>query len=310
VIEINLSKGPFMKSQSPLIKTTLVVVWCVLSLFASPIRIVAAITDLGSIASYIGGDKVEISAIAKANSNPHSIEVFPSYMAKVSRAAIYLKSGLGLDQWSDAIIDGSRNNKVVTVDCSIGISVLEKPTGKVDASMGDVHPFGNPHYWLNPDNGIIIGQNIETELAKTDPANAAFYSANLERFKKECLDRMTAWKEKLEPLAGAKIITYHSSWAYFADAFGFDIVAKVEPFPGIPPTGNHLSDLVNVIKKEKAAFIIQEPYFSDDAPKFLNRQTGIPVFKSAPSCSDVSPSSYLDHFDSIIHQLTTVSGGK
>jgi zinc/manganese transport system substrate-binding protein len=280
------------------------------SLFASPIRIVAAITDLGSIASYVGGDKVEVSAIAKANSNPHSIEVFPSYMAKVSRAAIYLKSGLGLDQWSDAIIDGSRNNKVITVDCSNGISVLEKPTGKVDASMGDVHPFGNPHYWLNPENGIIVGQNIETELAKTDPANAAVYSANLERFKKECLDRMTAWKEKLKPLAGAKIITYHSSWAYFADAFGFAIVAKVEPFPGIPPTGNHLADLVNVIKKEKAAFIIQEPYFSDDAPKFLNRQTGIPVFKSAPSCADVSPSSYLDHFDAIIHQLTTVSGGK
>jgi len=280
------------------------------SLFASPIRVVAAITDLGSIASYIGGDKVDVSAIAKANSNPHSIEVFPSYMAKVSRAAIYLKSGLGLDQWSDAIIDGSRNNKVITVDCSNGISVLEKPAGKVDASMGDVHPFGNPHYWLNPENGIIIGQNIETELAKADPANAAFYSANFERFKKECLDRMTAWKEKLKPLAGAKIITYHSSWAYFADAFGFAIVAKVEPFPGIPPTGNHLADLVNVIKKEKAAFIIQEPYFSDDAPKFLNRQTGIPVFKSAPSCADVSASSYLDHFDSIIHQLTTVSGGK
>jgi zinc/manganese transport system substrate-binding protein len=280
------------------------------SLFASPIRIVAALTDLGSIASYIGGDKVEVSAIAKANSNPHSIEVFPSYMANVSRAAIYLKSGLGLDQWSDAIIDGSRNNKVVTLDCSNGISVLEKPSGKVDASMGDVHPFGNPHYWLDPENGIIVGQNIETELAKIDPANAALYSANLERFKKECLDRMTAWKEKLKSLAGAKIITYHSSWAYFADAFGFVIIAKVEPFPGIPPTGNHLADLVNIIKKEKAAFLIQEPYFSDDAPRFLNRQTGILVFKNAPSCANVSPSSYLDHFDSIIHQLTTVSGGK
>jgi zinc/manganese transport system substrate-binding protein len=280
------------------------------SLFASPFRIVAAITDLGSIASYIGGDKVEVSAIAKANSNPHSIEVFPSYMAKVSRASIYLKSGLGLDQWSDAIIDGSRNNKIVILDCSAGISVLEKPSGKVDASMGDVHPFGNPHYWLNPENGMIVGQNIETELAKIDPANAAFYSANLGRFKKECLDRMTAWKEKLKPLAGAKIITYHSSWAYFADAFGFSIIAKVEPFPGIPPTGNHLADLVDIIKKEKAAFIIQEPYFSDDAPRFLNRQTGIAVFKSAPSCADVSPSSYLDHFDAIIHQLTTVTGGK
>jgi zinc/manganese transport system substrate-binding protein len=280
------------------------------SLSAAPIKIVAALTDLGSIASYIGGDKVEVSAIAKANSNPHSIEVFPSYMAKVSRASIYLKSGLGLDQWSDAIIDGSRNNKIVVVDCSIGVSVLEKPTGKVDASMGDVHPFGNPHYWLNPENGIIVGQNIETELAKIDQANAAYYSANLDRFKKEGLDKTSQWKEKLKPLSGAKIVTYHSSWAYFADAFGFSIVAKVEPFPGIPPTGNHLADLVNVIKKEKAAFIIQEPYFSDDAPRFLNRQTGIPVFKCAPSCQDVSASSYFDHFREIITQLTAAPGGK
>lgn len=277
---------------------------------SAAIRIVAALPDLGSIASYIGGDKVEVSAIAKASSNPHSIEVFPSYMAKVSRAAIYLKAGLGLDQWSDAIIDGSRNNKIVVVDCSNGVSVLEKPTGKVDASLGDVHPFGNPHYWLNPENGIVIAQNILSELQKIDPANSAVYAAHFEQFKKECLDKTTAWKERLKSLAGAKIITYHSSWAYFADAFGFQIVAKVEPFPGIPPTGNHLAELVGVIKKENVAFILQEPYFSDDAPRFLNRQTGVKVFKCAPSCADVSPSSYLAHFDGIISQLTTVPGGK
>lgn len=290
--------------------TTLVVVMSVFTLLAAPIRIVAALPDLGSIASYIGGDKVEVSAIAKANSNPHSIEVFPSYMAKVSGASVYLKCGLGLDQWSDAIIDGSRNNKVVVVDCSSGVSVLEKPAGKVDASLGDVHPFGNPHYWLNPENGIIIGQNITSELQKIDPANAAFYSVRFGQFKQECLDKTAAWKEKLQSLKKAKIITYHSSWAYFADAFGFLIVAKVEPFPGIPPTGNHLAELVDIIKKEKVAFVLQEPYFSDDAPRFLNRQTGVKVFKCAPSCSDVSSSSYFDHFDGIINQLTAATGGK
>jgi zinc/manganese transport system substrate-binding protein len=299
-----------MKLHSLVITTTLVVAMSIFTLFAAPIHIVAALPDLGSIASYIGSDKVEVSAIAKASSNPHSIEVFPSYMAKVSTAAVYLKCGLGLDQWSDAIIDGSRNNNVVVVDCSNGVSVLEKPAGKVDASMGDVHPFGNPHYWLNPENGIIIAQNITAELRKIDPANAALYAAHFDRFKKECLDRTTAWKAKLKSLNGAKIITYHSSWAYFADAFGFSIVAKVEPFPGIPPTGNHLADLVGVIKKENVAFIIQEPYFSDDAPRFLNRQTGIKLFKCAPSCSDVAPSSFLDHFEAIINQLTTAAGGK
>ena len=132
----------------------------------------------------------------------------------------------------------------------------------------------------------------------------------MEQFKKECLDKTAEWKEKLKSLKGANIVTYHSSWAYFADAFGFSIVAKVEPFPGIPPTGNHLADLVEIIKKEKVAFIIQEPYFSDDAPRFLTRQTGVRVFKCAPSCQDVSPLSYGDHFEGIVNQLTTVSGGK
>ena len=299
-----------MKSHSSFVLCALVISLAVSSSYASPIRIVAALTDLGSIASYIGGDKVEVSAVAKANANPHSIEVFPSYMAKVSRASIYLKCGLGLDQWSDAIIDGSRNNKIVTIDCSEGIAALEKPTGKVDASLGDVHPFGNPHYWLNPENGIVIAQNISLALQKVDAANAAYYSARLEQFKKDCLGKTSVWKEKLKSLRGTKIITYHSSWVYFADAFGFSIVAKVEPFPGIPPTGNHLAGLVSLIRKGNVAFIIQEPYFSDDAPRFLNRQTGVKVFKCAPSCLDVTPSSYFEHFDGIVNQLTAAIGGK
>jgi zinc/manganese transport system substrate-binding protein len=277
---------------------------------ATPIRIVAALPDFGSIASYIGGDKAEVSAIAKASSNPHSVEVFPSYMAKVSRADIYLKCGLGLDQWSDAIIDGSRNSRIIIIDCSNGVVVLEKPAGKVDASMGDVHPFGNPHYWLDPKNGCVIAGNIAAGLEKLDPANTAYYAARVEKFTKECAARVSGWKEKIKLIQNARIITYHSSWGYFCDAFGFTIVAKVEPFPGIPPTGQHLAELVNTIKKESVAFIIQEPYFSDDAPRFLNRQTGVKTFSCSPSCQDVSPSSYFAHFESIVSQLSSITGGK
>lgn len=273
------------------------------------VKIVAALPDMGSIAAYIGGDKVDVSSIAKANSNPHSVEVFPSYMAKVSQANIYLKCGLGLDQWSDAIINGSRNNRLTIVDCSNGVAVLEKPT-HVDASMGDVHQFGNPHYWLDPRNGIIAAQNILEALKKVDPANSSLYESNLTRFKIDCENRFAGWKEKMKLLDGRKIISYHSSWAYFADAFHLLIIEHIEPFPGIPPTGNHLAQLVDVIKKENVAFILQEPYFSDDAPKFLNRQAGVKTFKFAPSCADVKPNSYLDHFDEIVNQLSTVAGVK
>jgi len=127
---------------------------------AAPLKIAAALPDLGAIASYIGGDKVEVFSIGRNSANPHAVEVLPSYMIKVSRAALYLKVGLALDQWSDAIIDGSRNGKLLTVDCSAGVAALQKPAGKVDASMGDVHPEGNPHYWLDPANGVIIAGNV------------------------------------------------------------------------------------------------------------------------------------------------------
>jgi len=274
------------------------------------IKVVSSLPDLGSIAAYIGGDKVEASSIAQANANPHSVEVFPSYMAKVARASLYLKCGLALDQWADAIIDGSRNNHLVIIDCSTGIDVLEKPTGKVDASRGDVHPFGNPHYWLNPANGIVIGRNVLEGLRKTDPANTAVYRANFEKFKSECESKIASWKERLKPMLGKNIISYHSSWAYFANAFGLTIAAMVEPFPGIPPTGKHLAELVELIKREKAVFVIQEPYFSDDAPKFLSRQTGIKVFKFAPACPGVKPISYFDHFEDIINQINGTPGGK
>ncbi|HEX2955411.1 MAG TPA: metal ABC transporter substrate-binding protein [Chitinispirillaceae bacterium] len=272
-------------------------------------RVVAALPDLGSIASSIGGEKVEVSVIAKANSNPHSIEVFPSHMAKVSGARVYLKSGLGLDQWSDAIIDGSRNNKIVIVDCSNGVSVLEKPV-HVDASMGDVHPFGNPHYWLNPQNGIVIAQNITDALKKVDPSNSATYDNNFITFKSDCKNRIKAWQDKMRIFSDSKIITYHSSWAYFADAFQLNIIEHVEPYPGIPPTGNHLAHLVNAIKKDSVVFILQEPYFSDDASKFLNRQTNVTVIKCSPSCEDVKRTSFFDHFDKIIEQISAIAGGK
>jgi len=272
--------------------------------YAAPIKIASAIPDIGSIASYIGGDKVEVFSIAKSNANPHFVEVLPSYMIKVSRAALYLKAGLALDQWSDEIIDGSRNDKLLVADCSIGISVLQKPTGKVDASMGDVHSEGNPHYWLDPANGIIIAENVLVTLKKADPANSSYYDANYSRFKSETEKRLVGWKGKMAKYAGQKVVSYHSSWVYFSNAFQLVIAANVEPLPGIPPTGKHLAELVDLIKKNHITLLLQEPYFPDQAPQFLARQTGIRIFKFAPSCFGVKADEYFKHFDDMIDQIT------
>ncbi len=277
---------------------------------SAKIKLAASIPDLASIAAYVGGDEVEVFSISKANSNPHFVEVLPSYMIKVSRVAVFLKAGLALDQWADAIIEGSRNQNIQVVDCSAGVDVLEKPTGKVDASLGDVHPQGNPHYWLDPANGLIIAENVRAALDKADPAHAALFDGNAKRFTEEYAKRIANWKNKMAPLNGSAIITYHSSWVYFAHAFGLKIVGYVEPFPGIPPTAKHLQELVEKIKTEKAGMLIQEPYYAGSDPDFLNRQTGIKVFRLTPACESTGADGYFKHFDDMIGALTgVVTGG-
>ena len=246
-------------------------------------------------------------AIAKPGSDPHRIEALPSYMVKVSRAKLYLKVGLGLDQWADAIVDGSRNSSVQIVDCSRDVHVLEKPTGKVDASMGDVHPDGNPHYWLDPRNGAVVANNIADALAKADPKNATQYHARAEAFGK---DAQAAWERNAEAakkLGSHEVFTYHRSWSYFADAFGLDVVNTVEPVPGIPPTAKHLAEMVDMAKARKVGLLIQEPYFASDGGKFLEREAGVRPVIEAASCDAATAGSYLQHFDAL---LAALAGGK
>jgi ABC-type Zn uptake system ZnuABC Zn-binding protein ZnuA len=286
-------------------KTLAILAALVLAASASPakVTVTASLPDFGSIASYIGGDRVDVTAIARASGDPHHVEVLPAYMVRVARADLYLKVGLGLDQWADGIIDGSRNPHLRIVDCSRGIDVLEKPSSRVDASMGDVHPEGNPHYWLDPSNAAVIAQTIHDALIEADPAGGDAYTANLQRFNEELARRLGEWKARAERMANHSLITYHSSWPYFAHGFGFTVVAKVEPVPGIPPTASHLVALVKTIKESAVPVVIQEPYFSDEGPQYLARETGIRIAKLSPSCADVRPSSSFDHFDRIFDGL-------
>jgi zinc/manganese transport system substrate-binding protein len=270
------------------------------------IRVAASIADLGSIASSVGGDEVEVFSIARPTADVHHIEVLPSYMVKVSRARVYLKVGLGLDQWADGIIDGSRNDRLTVVDCSKDVPVLEKPTQQVNASMGDVHPYGNPHYWLDPRNGAIVARNVAEALASVDPQHAADYSSRAESFAKEAEATWSRGMKIAEALPARVVITYHRSWSYFANAFGLEVVAEAEPVPGIPPTAKHLAEIVSVAKGRSVGLFIQEPYFSDDAGRFLNREAGLRVVVKSPSCDSVEAGSYLAHFDDVLQAL---SGG-
>ena len=271
------------------------------------LRVATSTNDLASIAASVGGDQAEVFAIARPTADPHRIECLPSYMVKVSRATLYLKVGLGLDQWANAIVDGSRNSSVQIVDCSRDVRVLEKPTGKVDASMGDVHPDGNPHYWMDPRNGGVVAHTIAEAFAKADAANAEQYRTRADAFAKQADATWQRNADVAKKLASHTIFTYHRSWSYFADAFGFEVVNTVEPVPGIPPTARHLQELVDQAKARKVGLLIQEPYFAADGGKFLNREAGVRLLVAAASCDAPVAGSYLQHFDAL---MTAIAGGK
>jgi len=273
------------------------------------VRVAASINDLASIAASVGGDQIEVFSIARPTADVHRIEVLPSYMVKVARAQIYLKVGLGLDQWADGIIDGSRNDKLATVDCSNGVPVLEKPTGPVNASMGDVHPNGNPHYWLDPRNGAPVARNIAEALARVDAAHAADYRAHAEAFAKECEAAYERQNGIAAGLPTKEVLTYHRSWSYFVNAFGLSVAGTVEPVPGIPPTAKHLAELVDIVKQRHVAMLIQEPYYSPDAGKFLARDGALSVVVASTSCDAPEAGSYLAHFDQVLGGLRSGKAG-
>jgi zinc/manganese transport system substrate-binding protein len=268
------------------------------------VRIVASSSDLASIATYVGRDLIEVTSIGQGKSNLHFVEVLPSYMLKVSKADIYLKIGLSLDQWAQGVIDGARNPKLVVVDCSKGVDVLDKPTGKVDASMGDLHPEGNPHYWLDPRNGKTIASNIFEALVAVDPTNAATYRANLEAFNAQIDAKWKEWQEEAAGLKGAEVITYHSTFAYLAHAFGFSVAGFIEPKPGIEPTASHNSELIDLIKSRHIKVILRDPYYTARAPEAIARATGATVYEAPSSVGGtVEARDYITLFDALLGTL-------
>lgn len=269
-------------------------------------RVAASINDLASIASTVGGDEVEVFSIARPTNDVHRIEILPSYMVKVSRARLFLKVGMGLDQWANGIIDGSRNTHLITVDCSADIPRLEVPTTQVNASMGDIHPYGNPHYWLDPRNGAIIARTVADAFASADPAHAADYHDRAEKFAKEAEETYTRGKAVAAAMPVKSMLTYHRSWSYFGNAFGIEVAGEAEPVPGIPPTGKHLAQIVKIAKERRVPIFLQEPYFSSDAGRFLAREAGIRVVVASPSCDTTAAGSYLAHFTELFNEI----GGK
>lgn len=247
------------------------------------VNIVSSTTDLADIAKTIGGNRVKVTSISNGKQDHHYVEILPSYMLKVKKADVYLKVGLELDMWANQIIDGSRNRNLIIVNCAENIEPLEIPTTKINASMGDIHKMGNPHYWLDPENGKIIAKNILKTLITVDPEGLDFYENNYRKFITIIDESLSKWSSEFSHLKNKKMIFYHNSWPYFNSRFGIEAVQFVEPKPGIMPSPAHLEKLLHIIKSNNIEIIGMETYFSDKAPQFLSEKTNIKIIRLAQS---------------------------
>lgn len=281
---------------------------------APKIKVVTTTTDLKSLVEAVGKDRVEVTSIAKGYQDPHFVEAKPSDMIKLKNADMFAKVGLDLEIWSQLLIDGSRNEKIFQgrvghVDASVGVKLLQIPELKLDRSMGDIHLFGNPHYWLDPSNGKVILENILKSLEQVSPGGSEYFRKNKDEYIREIDNSISRWAKDMEPYKGTKVVTYHNSWPNFAEAFGLEVVGYVEPKPGIPSPPTHIASLIELIKKEKVKIIIVEPYFSEKLPNLIANSTGSRVLILPPSVGGVKGvDTYIGLFDYNISRLVEALG--
>ncbi len=277
---------------------------------AGTIKVVTTTTDMKSITELIGGNKVSVNSIATGYQNPHFVDPKPSYIISLSNADMFVTVGLDLETgWSPQLLSSSRNTKIQKgsagyVDASEGIGLLQVPTS-ANRGEGDIHIFGNPHYWLDPLNGKVIARNIANGLERIDPSNKSLYENNLQSFFNNINIKMKQWQAAMAPFKGSKIIAYHNEWVYFETRFGLKIVDFMEPKPGIPPTPSQLVKVIGEIKPNNIKVIISSPYFSTSSSDVVAKQTGVKVLVLATSVGAFpSIKNYFDVFDYDINQLS------
>lgn len=229
------------------------------------IRVVTTIPDLKALTEEVGGDLVDVESLARGTQNAHELEIRPSLMLKLRRADLFVENGLELDSWAEVAVQGANNPKIVRgapgrIDASRGVQVLDVPTARVDRSMGDVHPLGNPHYSLDPGQAPIITQNIVDGLAQLAPDQRAVFEKNRDAFLARLSEAMTRWTRTLEPLRGAKVVVYHPQWIYVLSRFGLVQAAALEDRPGIPASPAHLTRIIRQMKEERIKVLIVEPW--------------------------------------------------
>jgi len=281
-----------------------------------PLRVVTTTQDLASIAAEIGGDRVRAEALARGYQDPHFVDAKPSFLVKLRQADLFVQVGRDLEVgWAPGLLNGARNARILPggpgfVDASRGVAVLELPASASRAE-GDVHPYGNPHYWLDPANGLVIAANIRDGLARVSPADRALFDRRYADFESRLRRRIEDWRKEAGAmgLPGAKAVTYHRSWPYFTAAFGIRVLDYVEPKPGVPPAPRHTRDLIEVMRAQGARLLIVEPYFDPKLPRQIARETGAALVVLPPSVGAAPEArDYFSLFDAQLALLRKALG--
>jgi ABC-type Zn uptake system ZnuABC Zn-binding protein ZnuA len=286
---------------------------------SAALRVVTTTEDLAAIAREIGGDKVEVTSLARGYQDPHFVEPKPSFILAVSRADLIIAVGRELEiGWLPTLLTSGRNAKVQPgsngyLDASLNVKILEIPTGQITRAMGDVHPQGNPHYWLDPANGRLIAQAVRDRLSLLDAADKALFAQRYEDFSSRLGVAEKRWDAMMAPYKGTKIVTYHRSWPNFMDRFGLVVMGYVEPKPGIPPSPSHTLELITDMKAQGVKLIVVEPYFDKKTPLSIASQVGGRVLELAPSVGGTKEATdYIKLFDydvsAIAAALKSVTG--
>jgi len=274
------------------------------------LKVVTSTTDLYDIGKAVGGDKITATHIGEGYQDPHFIEAKPSFVLQLRNADVWAFVGLDLEiGWMPLLLQGARNPKLDPgkpgyVDASRVISVLDIGRGNIDRSQGDVHPLGNPHYWLDPENGRRIAKLFQETFTTLDPKNASMYEVNANAFTRRLDAAERTWQADIAKIKGQPVVAWHTSWRYFAEYTGMNIVGFMEPKPGVPPSPSHLAGLIQTMKQSGAKVIIMEPFYDKKTADFVASKTGAKVLVLPPSVGGTKGlDDYIQLMTSDIHQL-------
>jgi zinc/manganese transport system substrate-binding protein len=274
------------------------------------LNVVATTPDLAAIAKEIGGDKIELTTLARPTEDPHFVDARPSFIVKLNKADALIHGGAELEAgWLPKLIEQARNAQIISaakgeVRCCEGVKMLEVPD-KLDRSKGDIHASGNPHFLVDPENAKIVAHHISDAFAKLDAPNREFYETNARRFNAALDGKLAAWQAKLAPFKGRQVVAYHNSWVYFAERFGLKIELFLEPKPGIPPSPAHLAEVIAKMKETGARVIIVDPYLNRKTAETVARSTEATVVDVAqfPGGVKGTEGGYIALMDYLVNSL-------